>query len=199
MLWRHSYRYVSPQCARVHRDLIVSHPPENVLICIDNVKSIIQSKLTISTSNPASQPTKLVGVPPSKGRGGNQTPRSKSISIHSSQPLPSPSSSCGSSLMLDKLALEMSKINGKGSKLGSVGSAEAIPRETRSEQATGDVGSGNEMDEAADRLSNMSIDSNGFDKKVKPCPLNPPDCHYSPKWCHHTLEGRYLAQILGPC
>jgi len=100
--------------------------------------------------------------------------------------------------MLDKLAFGMNKIDGEGSKPGSVGSVGAISRETRSERATGDVGSANETDEAADRLSNMSVDSNGFDKKAKPHPSNPPDRHYSPKWRHHTLEVRYLAQIPGP-
>jgi len=37
-------------------------------------------------------------------------------------------------------------------------------------QQARDVGSGNETDEVADRLSNMSIDSNKFDKKAKPHP-----------------------------
>jgi serine/threonine-protein kinase SRPK3 len=98
--------------------------------------------------------------------------------------------------MLDKLAFGMSKIDGEGSKLGSVGSVGAIPRETRSEmKERGDVGSGNETDDDADRLSNMSIVSNGFDKKAKPRPSNPLD---SLKWRHHTLEGWYLARIPGP-
>lgn len=84
--------------------------PENVLICIDDVESIIQAEL--ASSNTASSPTtKLVGVPPSKGRGGNQTPRSESVFITGSQPLPSPSSSFGSSPMLDKWAFGMSKID----------------------------------------------------------------------------------------
>ncbi|KAJ3517229.1 hypothetical protein NLJ89_g642 [Agrocybe chaxingu] len=59
---------------------------------------------------------RLVGVPPSKGRGGNQTPRSESIFITGSQPLPSPSSSFGSSPMLDKWAFGMSKIDGEEAK-----------------------------------------------------------------------------------
>lgn len=92
--------------------------PENVLICIDDVESIIQSELAAAAQHPAApapaHPTRLVGVPPSKGRGGNQTPRSESVgvSIHSSQPLPSPSSSFGSSpmLALDRLGFGMSKI-----------------------------------------------------------------------------------------
>lgn len=54
-----------------------SHPlpdlkPENVFICIDNVDSIIQSELASTSTSPAT--IKLVGIPPSKGRGGNQTP-----------------------------------------------------------------------------------------------------------------------------
>jgi hypothetical protein len=48
---------------------------------------------------------------PSKGRGGNQTPRSESVFITGSQPLPSPSSSFGSGPMLDKWAFTMSKID----------------------------------------------------------------------------------------
>ncbi len=86
-----------------HSDL----KPENVLISIDEVENIIQAEVTASE---ASTPPRIVGVPPSKGRGGNQTPRSESVVI--SQPLPSPSSSFGSSPMLDKWAFGMSKIEG---------------------------------------------------------------------------------------
>ena len=86
--------------------------PENVLICIDDVEAIISTELTTSSASVNSPPTRLVGVPPSKGRGGNQTPRSESFYITGSQPLPSPSSSFGSSPMLDKWAFAMSKIDG---------------------------------------------------------------------------------------
>jgi hypothetical protein len=47
-----------------------------------------------------------------------------------------------------------------------------------------DVGSRNKTDKAADRLSNMPIDSNEFDKKAKPHPGR----HYSSRWRHHTND-----------
>ncbi len=102
--------------------------PENVLIAIDDVESIISAELAASlaapystdpnhpgfpSGNPNTAPTttrKIVGVPPSKGRGGNQTPRSESVFITGSQPLPSPSSSFVSSPGLDRWAFKMSKI-----------------------------------------------------------------------------------------
>ena len=116
MLRGHPYRFVSSRrhffsCLnRVFLDL----KPENVLICIDDVESIISAELAASASA-STPPTRLVGVPPSKGRGGNQTPRSESVFITGSQPLPSPSSSFGSSPMLDKWAFGMSKIEGEAS------------------------------------------------------------------------------------
>lgn len=88
------------------RKAFIDLKPENVLICIDNVEDIIQAELASSSETS----TRLVGVPPSKGRGGNQTPRSDSVYITGSQPLPSPSSSFGTSPMLDKLSFTMSKI-----------------------------------------------------------------------------------------
>ncbi|KAF6747619.1 CMGC/SRPK protein kinase [Ephemerocybe angulata] len=87
--------------------------PENVLICIDDVESVIGAELANSAAASATPPTRLIGVPPSKGRGGNQTPRSESVFITGSQPLPSPSSSYGSSPMLDRWAFGMSKIESK--------------------------------------------------------------------------------------
>ncbi|EPQ26004.1 uncharacterized protein PFL1_06458 [Pseudozyma flocculosa PF-1] len=96
--------YMHRECGIIHTDL----KPENVLICIDDVESVVEAELR---TNPAAVPTKLVGVPPSQGRGGTQTPRREGIFITGSQPLPSPSSSLGSSPMFDKWAFGMSKID----------------------------------------------------------------------------------------
>lgn len=95
--------------------------PENVLIALDDVESLIQAELEASAASATPPPTRLIGVPPSKGRGGNQTPRSDSIYITGSQPLPSPSSSYSSTSALDKLGFGMSKIDDQeGSKPGSM-------------------------------------------------------------------------------
>lgn len=96
--------YMHQECGIIHTDL----KPENVLICIDDVEAVVEAELR---TNPAAVPTKLVGVPPSQGRGGTQTPRRDGIFITGSQPLPSPSSSLGSSPMFDKWAFGMSKID----------------------------------------------------------------------------------------
>lgn len=96
--------YMHKECGIIHTDL----KPENVLICIEDVEAVVEAELR---TNPAAVPTKLVGVPPSQGRGGTQTPRPESIFITGSQPLPSPSSSLGSSPMFDKWAFGMSKID----------------------------------------------------------------------------------------
>ncbi|KAJ7091954.1 kinase-like domain-containing protein [Mycena belliarum] len=78
--------YMHRCCGVIHTDI----KPENVLIHIDDVESIIQSELAPPSS--AAPKPRLIGVPPSQGRGGNQTPRSQS-SVFVSQPLPSPRSS----------------------------------------------------------------------------------------------------------
>lgn len=97
--------YMHRQCGVIHTDL----KPENVLICIDDVEAVVQSELESAQNSQV--PTKIVGVPPSRGRGGNQTPRSESIFITGSQPLPSPSSSFGTSPAFDKWAFGMSRID----------------------------------------------------------------------------------------
>lgn len=97
--------YIHRCCGIIHTDL----KPENVLICIDDVEAVVRAELE---TTPAAVPTKLVGVPPSQGRGGTQTPRGEGIFITGSQPLPSPSSSfLGTSPMIDKLGFHMSKIS----------------------------------------------------------------------------------------
>lgn len=59
----------------------------------------------------------MVGVPPSQGRGGTQTPRADSILIIGSQPLSSPSGSLPGSLQspsTEKFSFQMSRISGTG-------------------------------------------------------------------------------------
>lgn len=136
--------YMHRSCGMIHTDL----KPENVLICIDDVENIIQSELATSASaGPA--PTKIIGVPPSRGRGGNQTPRSESVFITGSQPLPSPSSSYGSSPMLDRWQFGMTKLDGSeaasstvgaGTTGGSVGGESSKSKSKESEKGSGSVG-----------------------------------------------------------
>ena len=66
--------------------------PEDVLIVFDNVEALIEAELALAAPS-AAPPTRVVGVPPSKGRGGNPTPRYDAIYIINSQPLSSPSTS----------------------------------------------------------------------------------------------------------
>ncbi|KAJ6606835.1 kinase-like domain-containing protein [Mycena sp. CBHHK59/15] len=100
--------YMHRYCDVIHTDL----KPENLLIYIPDVESVIQSELALqsstsppstSTSPPAPhQPPhhkpgmqKLTGVPASTGRGGNLTPGPRhhqiNVNITGSQPLPSTS------------------------------------------------------------------------------------------------------------
>lgn len=136
------------------------------MICIDDVESIIQSELA-SSASAGPVPTKLVGVPPSRGRGGNQTPRSESIYITGSQPLPSPSSSYGSSPMLDRWAFGMSKIDGDD---GAAGAG----KDKGKDEANGKRASrGDSTEQATEAIGNVSLNSSGSQQhsaKVGPGP-----------------------------
>ncbi|WVQ99837.1 hypothetical protein IAU59_006980 [Kwoniella sp. CBS 9459] len=127
--------YLHQECRIIHTDL----KPENVLICIDDVESVVQAELA---SCPAAVPTKIVGVPPSQGRLGNQTPRKEGLFIVGSQPLPSPSSSYSSSPMLDKYGFGMSKISGVDAfpKTNSVAAGSNMKRDATAEAIGDDLG-----------------------------------------------------------
>ncbi|GJE88223.1 kinase-like protein [Phanerochaete sordida] len=154
--------YMHRCCGVIHTDL----KPENVLICIDNVEEIIESELAAQSASATAPPTRLVGVPPSKGRGGNQTPRSESVFITGSQPLPSPSSSYGSSSHLDRWGFGMSKIDGE-SKPGSVGSASEGKKKGSTSAA--DAGPRSDsMEQAAERISNVKLEGSPFGEKQAP-------------------------------
>lgn len=200
-----SSRHISaPHKLPLTRPSLSTHPdlkPENVLICIDDVESIIQAELasaallassSTSPSSPSNPnlssggphisvpgvmhnaPTKLVGVPPSRGRGGNQTPRSESVFITGSQPLPSPSSSYGASPMLDKWAFGMSKIEDGGSVNGGSSLKAQVEDAVEDGGPGGDEGEGGggggegtkrglsaEMDSASERISKLMKDEHG--------------------------------------
>ncbi|KAG7096230.1 hypothetical protein E1B28_003681 [Marasmius oreades] len=80
--------YMHRYCGIIHTDL----KPENALVSIPDVESVILHELSLPSD---STRTRMVGVPSSSGRGGNQTPRSVSRPI---------------SLGVDKLAFAMSRI-----------------------------------------------------------------------------------------
>ena len=154
--------------------------PENVLICIEDVESIIQNELASASANGTPPPTRLVGVPPSRGRGGNQTPRPESVFITGSQPLPSPSSSHGASPMLDRWAFGMSKIDGIGASVGSVtvsaaasgpGSLTSPPNGARESSVDGKTQlHAVEMDRASERIAQLLREPGFSDKKAAPGP-----------------------------
>lgn len=127
-----------------------------MLIAIDDVETLIETELAVTAASPA-PPTRIVGVPPSKGRGGNQTPRSESIHITGSQPLPSPSSSFSSTTAIDKWSFAMSKIdNGQAA-------SKSAPQSDKDRSGSTDA--------ATKGMSNVSLEVSPpsiGDKKINP-------------------------------
>lgn len=142
--------YMHRCCGVIHTDL----KPENVLIAIDDVEALIEAELAAAAASPA-PPMRLVGVPPSKGRGGNQTPRSESIYITGSRPLPSPSSSFSSTTALDKWSFAMSKIDNEGT-------SKSAPQSDKDRSGSTDA--------ATKGMSNVSLD-------MSPPPIGDKKCH----------------------
>lgn len=140
--------YLHTECGIIHTDL----KPENVLICIDDVEAVVAAELA---SCPAAVPTKILGVPPSEGRGGTQTPRREGIFITGSQPLPSPSSSYGASPMMDKYGFGMSKVSQGTTSLSKSFGAPSMSNNTSGQQKEGSAGKSTEG--IKDGLGNVTI------------------------------------------
>ncbi|KZV92420.1 kinase-like protein [Exidia glandulosa HHB12029] len=119
--------YLHERCGMVHTDV----KPENVLVAIEDVEGVIRAELAGGGAGTemGSGERRIVGVGAGRGRGGNVTPRPEGVFITGSQPLPSPSSSLGSSggSYVDRLAFGMSKIDtdDAATKLGSITLASA--------------------------------------------------------------------------
>jgi len=170
--------YMHRSCGLIHTDL----KPENVLIAIDDVESIIQSELA-SSSSASNGNTKFIGVPPSKGRGGNQTPRSESVFITGSQPLPSPSS-FGSSPMLDKLAFGMSKIDPNSTSSSML--SNSLPSTSLGDKGKGKRGDSSDL---AKVVSNVSLTSTSTSPKPKTSRAGPSLLsQLAPSHPHFTID-----------
>ncbi|GAA5837086.1 hypothetical protein JCM3766R1_006528 [Sporobolomyces carnicolor] len=152
--------YIHRECGIIHTDL----KPENVLICIDDVEAVVRAELETS---PAAVPTKMIGVPPSQPRGGAQTPRTETIFITGSQPLPSPSSSYGTSPVIEKLAFQMSKISDSGaggpSSVGGGGAGSLKKSDAAGPSTTDEVGK---------KMEGVQLADIGSKKTSPPAPTN---------------------------
>ncbi|CAG7852501.1 Protein kinase dsk1; AltName: Full=Dis1-suppressing protein kinase [Serendipita indica DSM 11827] len=135
--------YMHRACGVIHTDL----KPENVLVCIDDVENVIVNELAQSST---SAKTRLIGVPPSKGRGGNQTPRAESIFITGSQPLSSPGSSAGTSPMLDKRSFLMTRMNDDDDMSGTTHAIGSVDNSKASNGRRGDS-----TEQAVEKMSTL--------------------------------------------
>ncbi|KAH8120658.1 kinase-like protein [Phellopilus nigrolimitatus] len=121
-------QYLHDECDLVHTDI----KPENIMISIPDVESLICAELSTSPS-----PTgRRVGVPPGKSRAGVLIPkktRDRHVQIFDSQPLPSPSPSSltrsassgshpGRNTLMSQI-MSPKSANGSGTETGLVGSA----------------------------------------------------------------------------
>ncbi|KAH8114263.1 kinase-like protein [Phellopilus nigrolimitatus] len=146
--------YMHRSCGMIHTDL----KPENAELA--------------NSASAGPVPTKLIGVPPSRGRGGNQTPRAESIFITGSQPLPSPSSSYGTSPMLDRWQFGMTKLDGPDAgsapdqkdrdRDGARGNSEG---KGKGREGASDSGRADSADTAAEAIGAVSLNA-----PVKPGP-----------------------------
>ncbi|CAK5276682.1 unnamed protein product [Mycena citricolor] len=151
--------YMHRYCGVIHTDL----KPENVLIYIPDVESVIESELASQSTSPPSFSThpqphaghhhKLVGVPPSTGRGGNQTPGARhlhiNVSITGSQPLPSVSPT-GSFLSMSGLSPGNSngsrvKLTGDTWGLGMVKISNDDPKQGKGKEKSTGVEDGSDL------------------------------------------------------